>query len=392
MTEARLARRMAGIASFRVMAILARARELEAAGRRIIHMEIGEPAFPTPAPIVSAGQQALAAGETRYTPAAGLPQLRQALADDYRRRRGIEVAASRIVVTPGASAALQLLLAALVDPGDRVLMADPGYPCNRHFVRLFEGQPVLLPVTAATAYQPTASQIEAHWDDRCKVVLLASPSNPTGTLVDEDELARIVATVRRLGGYLIVDEIYQGLVYHRRPTTALHHGDDIFVVNSFSKFFCMTGWRLGWLVAPAAWLPALERLAQNLFLAAPTLAQHAALAAFSRESLAIVEGYRQTLQRRRDWLLAHIPDAGLRVAVAPQGAFYLYVDCRDVCDDSEIFCRQLLEEAGVAVTPGCDFGEHQARHHLRLAYTASDEELQEAVARIAAFVRAGSRY
>ncbi len=389
MPEPRPARRLAGIAPFHVMAILARARELEAAGRRIIHMEIGEPPFATPEPVIRAAHAALDRGATRYTPALGLPALREAIAADYAARFAATVAPERIVVTPGASGALQLALAAIVDPGDGVLMADPGYPCNRHFVRLLDGVPRLVPVGPATGYQLTAGLIAEHWDARCRAVLLASPSNPTGTLVPPDELARIVATVERLGGLLIVDEIYQGLVYDGPARSVLAQSDAAFVVNSFSKFFCMTGWRLGWLVCPPGWTEAVDRLAQNLFLAAPTLSQHAALAVFEPESLAILEGYRRTLGARRDRLLAALAGSGLAVGSRPQGAFYLYADCSALTDDSEAFCRELLEATGVALTPGCDFGEHRAREHVRLAYTASDDELLEAVERIAGFSRQG---
>ncbi len=389
MTDPRLARRMATIAPFQVMAILARARVLEASGRRIIHMEVGETAFPTPAAIVSAAEQALAAGKTRYTEALGLPELRAAVATDYRQRQGVaDIDSQRIIITPGASGALQLVLAAMLDHGDDVLMADPGYPCYRHFVRLFGARACLLPVTAETNYQLTAAQLEANWTAACKVVLLASPANPTGAIIDPVELARIIALVRRRGACLIVDEIYQGLIYSGLSETALRQGNDIFVVNSFSKFFCMTGWRLGWLVAPVVWLPALERLAQNMFLAAATVAQHAALAAFSESTMTVIEGYRQTLQRRRDFLLQALSKTALKVSVLPQGAFYLYVDCSHYSHDSETFCRQLLEQAGVATTPGCDFGEYRAGEHLRLAYTADDDDLREGVKRIVAFLKA----
>ena len=257
------ASRLAGIEPFQVMDILARARALEAQGRSIMHMEIGEPDFPAAPGIVEAGIAALKAGHTHYTPALGLPALRAAIAANY--APACRVNAARVVVTPGASGALQLVLAALLDPGDQALMADPGYPCNRHFVRLFEGAAVSIAVGPETHYQLNAELIRERWTPRTVAVLLASPSNPTGTLVPPAELARIVATVRELGGVLIVDEIYHGLTYGAEAVSALTYSSDVFVINSFSKYYGMTGWRLGWVVAPDAYVSALDKLAQNIF-------------------------------------------------------------------------------------------------------------------------------
>ncbi|MFQ5488585.1 MAG: pyridoxal phosphate-dependent aminotransferase [Gammaproteobacteria bacterium] len=386
---ARLAARMSQIQAFHVMDILARARQLEAAGRSIVHMEIGEPDFTAPAPVVEAGVAALRAGHTHYTAALGLPALRQAIADDYRRSHGLTVDAGRVVVTPGASGALLLVLGVLLDPGDQVLMTDPGYPCNRHFVRLLEGEAVSLPVDAATAYQPTAEMIAAHWGPRSRCVLLASPANPSGMLVPADELRRIVDCVQQLGGTLIMDEIYHGLVYGAAPHSALTLAEGVFVINSFSKYFSMTGWRLGWLVAPPDFVPALDRLAQNLFLAASTPAQHAALAAFAPDSIAVLEERRREFQQRRDYLLPALRKLGFGIATEPQGAFYIYAGCSAFSDDSFAFCRRLLEEAGVAVTPGCDFGRYRAAQHVRFAYTTGMEQLQEGVRRLEDFLAAG---
>ncbi len=378
-----LARRMAQIEPFRVMDILARARHLEREGRDIVHMEIGEPDFTAPQPVVAAGVRALQGGRTHYTPATGLPELRQAIAAWYRETWGITVAPERIVVTPGASGALLLVLGVLLDPGQQVLVTDPGYPCNRHFVRLLEGEAVSLPVGPETGYQPTADMIEAHWGPRTRAVLLASPANPTGSLLDEHVLADILACVTRRGGLLVMDEIYQGLVYEGPARSALALTDRVFVLNSFSKYFGMTGWRLGWVVAPDEYVEALDRLAQNVFLAAPTPSQHAALAAFGREALAECERRREILRRRRDFLRPALQDLGFAIDAAPQGAFYLYADCSAFTSDSAAFCRTLLEEAGVAVTPGCDFGNHRARYHVRFAYTTSLERLEEGVRRLA---------
>jgi len=378
-----LAARTCDIAPFHVMDLLARARALETAGRSIIHMEIGEPDFPTPAPVIEAGIRALRDGRTHYTPALGLPALREAISDFYRTRHGVAVAPERIVVTPGASGALQLALAVLVGPGSEVLMADPGYPCNRHLVRLLEGRAVALPVDAASHFQPTAAQVAAHWRAETVAALLATPANPTGTLIDPAELARIAVAVESRGGRLVVDEIYQGLVYDGVPsTTALEVSDQLFVVNSFSKYFGMTGWRLGWLVAPAEYVPALDRLAQNLFLAASTPAQYAALAAFEPVTLAILEERRRELARRRDQLLPDLSALGFELPVCPGGAFYLYAGCGRHSDDSHAFALTLLEQTGVCVTPGRDFGEHRAETHLRFAYTTDRDLLHEGVRRL----------
>ncbi|MEZ5578174.1 MAG: pyridoxal phosphate-dependent aminotransferase [Candidatus Competibacteraceae bacterium] len=376
------ARRMADIAPFHVMALLARARELEAAGRSIVHMEIGEPDFPTAEPIVAAGQRALAAGRTRYTAAAGLPELRQAISDHYRERYGVEIPARRILITPGASGALQLATAALINPGDRVLLADPGYPCNRHFVRLVEGRAVGVPVGPETGYQLTAELVERHWDEQTTAVLLASPANPTGTAIAPEALAAIVATIEARGGRLIMDEIYHGLIYGAPVQTALAYSDQVLVVNSFSKYYGMTGWRLGWLVAPEDLVGAVEKLAQNLFLAASTPAQHAALAAFTPAAAAIFEARRREFLARRDFLLPALRELGFRIPVTPDGAFYLYADCGRFTDDSHGFALRLLEETGVAITPGIDFGGHLPHRHVRFAYTNAIPQLAEGVERL----------
>lgn len=377
-----IARRMALIQPFHVMALLARARELEAAGRTIIHMEIGEPDFVTPQPVIEAGHAALSAGYTHYTPATGLPELRARIAAFYGSRYGVAVDPARVVVTPGASAALQLVLAALVDSGQRVLLADPGYPCNRNFVHLLGGDPVSLPVDAASNYQPAVRQVREHWDARTAALLVASPSNPTGSLLDAATLHAYLDVARAAGGSLIVDEIYHGLVYDAEAVTALAISDEIVVINSFSKYFGMTGWRLGWLVAPEVLVPSLDKLAQNLFLAAPTLSQHAALAAFAPATLDILEQRRAEFRQRRDYLLPALRDLGFAVPATPAGAFYLYADCSRFTDDSYAFCQALLEEAGVAITPGIDFGAHAPATHVRFAYTTSLDKLQEGVRRL----------
>lgn len=385
----RVAARMRGIAPFHVMELLARAQRLEAAGRDIIHMEIGEPDFPTPEPIVAAGRRALDRGETKYTPALGLPALREAIAAHYADQHGIVIDPARVIVTPGASGALLLALGVLVDPGSRVLMADPGYPCNRHFVHLFGGVPVPLAVGPEENYQPTAAMLAAAWDGATRAALIASPSNPTGSVVDAAQMAALAAVVERGGGALVVDEIYHGLIYGERPPTALVHSDRVLLVNSFSKYFGMTGWRLGWLIVPEGLERDVEKLAQNAFIAPPTLAQHAALAAFDPATLALLEARRAAFAARRDFLVPALAGLGFGIPHAPQGAFYVYADCSALADDSMALAGRLLEESGVAVTPGIDFGEHLASRHLRFAYTTDVARLEVAVERVGTLLGAG---
>ena len=380
--------RMEAIQPFHVMALLARARELEAAGRSIVHMEIGEPDFVTPQPIIDAGIRALSAGYTHYTPATGLPALCERIAQFYLERYGVRVSSERIVVTPGASLGLQLALAMLVNSGDKVLMADPGYPCNRNYLYLLNAQPVGIPVDASSGYQPTLEQVEQYWSRDVTTLLLASPSNPTGTLMSQETLGQLHAYTRAQGGSLIVDEIYHGLTYDVAAQTALAVSDDVFVINSFSKYFGMTGWRLGWMVVPQECVQGIDKLAQNMFLAAPTVAQHAALAAFSDESIAILETRRQSFRERRDYLLPALRELGFNIPVTPDGAFYLYADCSRFSDDSFTFSEQLLEQAGVAITPGVDFGSNQPEKHVRFAYTTSMENLREGVRRIGEYLKA----
>jgi len=380
---ARIAERMSRIAPFQVMEVQARAHQLEMQGRRIIHMEIGQPDFGAPPQVVEAAVTALNTYPMGYTGALGLPALREAIARHYVERFSTPVAADSVVVTPGASGALLLLLGVLIDPGDEVLMTDPCYPCNRHFVRLYDGVPVALPVGPGTQYQPTLAQIETAWGPRTRGVLIASPSNPTGTLIPQSELAAIADWLARRGGFLLVDEIYQGLTYDVEPQTALRlAADNVFVVNSFSKYFCMTGWRLGWLTAPAAYMRDIEKLAQNIFICPSTPAQHAALAAFRADTIEVLELRREEFRRRRDFMLPALQDLGFSVAGKPGGAFYIYADCSELGADSAEVSRRALEEAGVAITPGFDFGTHGANRHVRFAYTRSANDLSEGMARL----------
>lgn len=376
-------RRSHEIAPFHVMSLLARAQALEQAGHDVIHLEIGEPDFTTAEPIVRAGQAALAAGHTRYTAARGLPALRQAISGFYRSHYGLDIDPERILVTPGGSGALLLASSLLVDPGRHWLLADPGYPCNRHFLRLVEGGAQLVPVGPDTAFQLTPSLVEQHWNADSVGALVASPANPTGTVLSSDELAALSKALHARGGHLVVDEIYHGLTYGLDAPSVLQVDDSAFVLNSFSKYFGMTGWRLGWLVAPPAAVPDLEKLAQNLYISASSIAQHAALACFSDEAMSIFEQRREAFRQRRDFLLPALRELGFRIEVEPQGAFYLYADVSAFTDDAQAFCAHFLETEHVAFTPGLDFGFHRANQHVRLAYTQEVPRLQEAVARIA---------
>lgn len=375
--------RSRAIEPFHVMALLARANELQAEGHDVIHLEIGEPDFTTATPIVEAGQAALAAGHTRYTAARGLPELRRAIAGFYGQRYGLDIDPERILITPGGSGALLLASSLLVDPGRHWLLADPGYPCNRHFLRLVEGAAQLVPVGPETRYQLTPHLVERHWDAHSVGALVASPANPTGTLLHRDELAALSDSLRGLGGHLVVDEIYHGLTYGVDATSVLEVDDDAFVLNSFSKYFGMTGWRLGWLVAPREAVPELEKLAQNLYISAPSMAQHAALACFREDTLAILEARRAEFARRRDYLLPALRELGFGIAVEPEGAFYLYADVSAFTQDAYAFCQHFIETEHVAFTPGLDFGRHLAGQHVRFAYTQSLPRLEEAVVRIA---------
>jgi aspartate/methionine/tyrosine aminotransferase len=352
-------------------------------------MEVGEPDFATPAPVIAAAQAFIAGGQVHYTHALGLPALRAAIADFYADRYGVSVDPGRIVVTAGASAALLLALGVLLDRDDELLLTDPGYPCNQNFARLFEARPRHIAVGPDTDYQPTAEQVAARWGARSAALLVASPANPTGTMLDAAALSSLHRTVSERGGTLIVDEIYHGLTYGCEAATALALADDIFVVNSFSKYFNMTGWRLGWLVVPEAYVREVEKLAQNLFISPSTPAQHAALAAFSAESIAILEARRCQFARRRDVLLPGLRQLGFRVDVEPSGAFYIYADVSTLCDDSFRFATDLIEEAGVAATPGLDFGRSAPQRHMRFAYTVPEEDLREGLQRIERFLGRG---
>ena len=379
------AQRLAEIEPFHVVEIFTRARQREAEGRDIIHMEVGEPDFPTPAPIANAAVDAIKSGKTLYTQALGLPELREAISDFYGKRYGVAVPASRIAVTNGASGALNLAFACLADPGSEWLLTDPGYPCNRHILRVYEGRPQNIPVGPDTNFQPTPELVRQHWNARTAGLLVASPANPTGTLLTLAEIEALAKVCREKQGHFLVDEIYHGLTYEIDAPTACAAGDDIWVINSFSKYFQMTGWRLGWMVIPEAYVRDIEKLAQNLVLCPSTPAQYGALAAFAPETIAILEARRAEFRARRDFLAPALESIGFRITARPEGAFYLYCDCSALSDDSFALARDLLEKAGVAATPGLDFGSNAPEKHIRFAYTTGLDRLAEAVSRLAAY-------
>lgn len=375
-------KRIDDIQPFHVMALLARAKELESQGKNIIHMEIGEPDFPTPQPVVDAGIQAITKGDVHYTPALGLPELRKAVATFYKTRYDEDVSFNQVVITPGASGALMLALGAIMQEGDEVLLADPGYPCNRNFVRFLSGKACSVAVDATSGYQLTLKHLQDNWSDKTRVVMLASPSNPTGTLIEKSELIKIAEFVKEKQAYLIVDEIYHGLIYEDDVYTALSVDKNTIVINSFSKYFNMTGWRLGWLVAPQKLISLMDKLSQNIFLAAPTPAQSAALAAFKPETIAILESHKEEFKQRRDFLLPALKNLGFKIEVKPQGAFYIYANCEKFTQDSYKFAYDILENVGVAITPGNDFGDNKAANYVRFSYTTSLEHLKEGVKRL----------
>jgi len=368
------------------------AREVAHSDTPMIFLNIGEPDFTAPPLVQAAAEKAIRDGQTQYTPATGLFVLRERISQWYSDRFGVAVPASRIVVTAGASAALHLACMALIEPGDEILMPDPSYPCNRHFVSAAEGKAILVPTTAEDRFQLSAAQVQAAWGPRTRGVLLASPSNPTGTSIHPDTLRDIHTAVQAHGGITMVDEIYLGLSFDEQyGQTALALDENVISINSFSKYFNMTGWRLGWMVVPERLVKVIERLAQNLFICPSTIAQHAALACFEPQSLALYEQRRQEFKARRDYFLPQLNAMGLSVPVIPDGAFYAWADCSAACaklgiKDSWDFAFEVMNKSHVAITPGRDFGTAQARHFVRFSTASSMEHLQQAVSRMRAML------
>ena len=377
------AERVRKIEPFRVMDIVARAAALEADGHDVVHMEVGEPDFPTPGAIVKAGQKALTAGKTKYTTAQGLPELRECISQQYMAWYGISIDPSRIFVTTGGSAALLLLTAMLLNVDEGFLMTDPGYPCNRHFLHAFEAEPQLVPVTADDHFQLTPALIERHWKDNTRGALIASPANPTGAVIARKDLEQIANAIKERNGYLVVDEIYHGLVYGDvAQDSVLSIDPSAFVVNSFSKYFGMTGWRLGWMVVPPNAVKIAEKLSQNLFICPSSVAQYAALGGFSIDAKNEMEGNKAEFKKRRDFLVPALRKLGFGVPLMPEGAFYVYAKLPAGLGSSEAFAQSLLEQHHVAITPGTDFGTYLAEDYARFSYSQDLETLKKGVERI----------
>ncbi|CAB3892144.1 pyridoxal phosphate-dependent aminotransferase [Achromobacter ruhlandii] len=378
----RLAARTNDFLTFQVVELFKQAQALQAAGKDIISLGIGEPDFTAPPQVVEALQRAAQAGQSGYSAPAGLMPLREAIARFYHEQFGAAIDPRRVIVTAGASGALTLACAALVNPGAEVLMPDPSYPANSNFVLAAGGRPRLIPSSADKRFQLSAQDVARHWTEATQGVLVASPSNPTGTSIDHGELSRLLAEVRARQGFAIVDEIYLGLSYEGQPRSALTLDDDIIVINSFSKYFHMTGWRLGWMIVPEAMVAPVEKIAGSLAICAPTLAQHAALACFTPDALRTFEHRREAFRQRRDYLLPEFERLGLKVPVKPDGAFYIYADISDFDTDSASFSQRLLLEAGIAAVPGLDFGPAHGHHTMRFSYATGLDRLEEAVARL----------
>jgi len=376
--------------SFKVVDFLEAALRLQASGEDIIRLEAGEPGFETPPRVQQAAIAALAANQTRYTPSLGIAELRHAIASFSSERYGIDLSPERVVVTTGSSAALGMICDLLFNPGDSVLLPDPGYPCNANFVRRADAVPVRIPVSAETGYQLSASLVANHWRNGTAGVLVASPDNPTGTVIGREALAALHRQTGLLGGALIVDEIYHGLTYGcGKDISVLNFADDAYVINSFSKFFGMTGWRLGWMVVPEIAIEPLQKMAQNFHISPPSIAQQAALAAFHPDCMAYYEDRRREFQQRRDYLVPALRHLGFSIPHSPDGAFYIYAGIDRLADDCEQFCWDMLHRAGVAITPGTDFGDHLARNHVRFAYTQPLQRLEQAVERLALALGSG---
>jgi len=403
----KLAKRLSNIEPFHVMDLLAKAKSMESAGKPVIHLEVGEPDFPTPKAAIDAGIKALQDGHTGYTPATGLPELKAKLADFYAQRYGQTVAPEQIIITPGASGALQLIASLLMDVGENLLLTDPGYPCNRHFLANINADGILVPTQAKDGFHLTPELVEQHWSGESndeglgKTVgtLVASPANPTGAVMSQEQIERLYQAVCDKNGIFIMDEIYHGLAYGCETHTSvgldqarIEEGKpgNVFVVNSFSKYFAMTGWRLGWLVAPKWALSGLDKLAQNLFLSPSTPAQYAALGLFDETCITELDARRERFSQRLNFLLPALQDLGFNVPAQPQGAFYIYADIsglkHEYNQDSLAFCQSLLEQTGVAITPGIDFGHKEGHHFVRFAYTVDVPVLEKAVSLIKQFL------
>ena len=405
----KFASRATAISPFLAMAYGEKATALEQQGKDVIRLNLGEPDFGAPAPVLAAIKQSLDAPNFPYTSALGLPALREAISQFYKTKHGVAVSSSRLVVTAGASGALLLTSAALVEPGDNVILGDPSYPCNRRFLNAFGAEVTLVPTRSEDNFQLTATSVAENWQHNTKGVLIASPANPTGTAIDSEELLKIGEFCKSKGGFLVVDEIYLDLSLSAKPDihtdasasqsttltdtklkTVLANTElqeTVVVINSFSKYFGMTGWRLGWCVVPEAMTPIVEKLAQNLFICPSTLSQKAALACFTPEALEQCEQNRKTLAERASLVFDALQNMGLSLETKPDGAFYAYINIKRTGLNAIEFCDSLLSRYHVALTPGNDFGEHNAHHYVRLSFATNTERLNEGLSRLAKFVQ-----
>ena len=382
--------RAQAISPFFAMAFGAKAAALEAQGHHVIKFNIGEPDFGAPPDVLLAMQSLATTTSLPYTSALGLPELRAAIAGFYKTAPNVDISPERVVVTAGASAALLLLSAAFVDGGDNVIMGDPSYPCNRQFLKSFGGNVQLVPTTADSRFQLNMHLLEKHWHSGTRGLMLATPSNPTGTAVSPDELQAMCEFAKNRGAWRIIDEIYLNLHHGEpdyKPVTALSFDDEALVINSFSKYFGMTGWRLGWCVVPKRAVSVMERMAQNYYICPSTLAQKAALECFTPASIAVCESRRAMLKSRKELIIAGLAQCGLHVPVQPDGAFYVYIDVRPTGLSAMDFCERALQEAHVALTPGNDFGEFQGDDFVRLSFASAESELIEGLQRLERFMK-----
>ncbi|HHU94761.1 MAG TPA: pyridoxal phosphate-dependent aminotransferase [Alcaligenaceae bacterium] len=382
----RLATRTELAVPFHAVELFKEANALIAQGKDIISLGIGEPDFTAPPSVVEALHRAAAAGQAQYTPPSGTDALKEALCHYYKNHFNADVDPDQIMVTAGASGALSLATLALINHGDEVLLPDPSYPANQNFILAAGGVPRLIPSTPEKRYQLTAEDVEKHWTDKTRGVLIASPSNPTGATIDPEDLKALIKAVKARNGFIIMDEIYLGLYYEDKPQSALCLDPNLIIINSFSKYFHMTGWRLGWMILPKHIRPAVEKIAASLAICAPALAQHAALACFEPEAMEIYEQRRLAFKARRDFLLPAFESLGLHVPVKPDGAFYIYADITQHSNDSDDFSHRLLHEALVAAVPGLDFGPAYAKQMVRFSYATSLERLEQAVERMHKFL------
>lgn len=377
-----MAKRNEDISSFIVMEILEKAHRLERDGRDIIHLEIGEPDFDTPKPIVEAGIKALKDGKTHYTPSLGIPELREKIAEFYHRYYGVDISPERVAVTNGTSGAFLLIMAAILDIGDELIFTDPGYPCYPNFARTFDAIPVFVPVYEEENFEVSPSRLRSALSPKTKAILLASPANPSGTLTRPEVLQEAI----EMAPFFISDEIYHGLVYEGEEHTALEFSDEVIVINGFSKLFAMTGWRLGWMIVPRNLLRTVHKFAQNLFICPSSIAQYAALAAFD-ESWSYVLEMKREYDARRKVIVDGLRELGFVIKSTPAGAFYVFANISRFSDDSFKFAHEILDEAGVAVTPGVDFGTNRTNHYIRFSYANSLENINEALRRLEKFLK-----